>query len=340
MKHNIIIKQTAGRRKHQDDRFEHITLDDNQKTDFIIIADGAGGHSGSNIAADIAVETFTEAATKGKFDNISTRREMLKNYLRKANKRIAEKIKSLPNVEILGTTVIACLISKDAIQWVSVGDSHLFLIREGKLHKLNEDHSMAGQMVRSGKFKPDDANLKNYRNILVSALTGEKLTLIDLPQKAMKISPQDIFIIATDGIDTITIEKINDIVQSAQENGAEDIVNKLFDAIEKEDKKNQDNLTISVISPNLNVSLNQKIKSYLGAFRHKIEQNSIGKYTPSSIPLPSILIGAILLGILSIAVIYLYTPGKSIEQSPRQGIRFPERDRPTFDDFRQFRRPF
>ena len=149
----------------------------------LVLADGLGGHTGGAEASRIVVETFRDAADTGIFDEELSRRIGLRTALESANERIANGVDPTHGQRSMASTAVAAVIADGMVNWISVGDSHLYVWRRGRLAKLNEDHSQAGLMVRSGQYKEGDPEVLAAKSVLVSALTGRKLEIVDHPTR-------------------------------------------------------------------------------------------------------------------------------------------------------------
>ena len=93
------------------------------------------------------------------------------------------------------------------VEWVSVGDSPLFLLRRGEILLLNEDHSLAPEidkLAAAGKMTWEDAKADPRRHFLRSALTGADIDLIDRSRRPLALEPGDVVILASDGIHTLS----------------------------------------------------------------------------------------------------------------------------------------
>ncbi len=212
----------------------------------LVLADGLGGHTGGAEASRIVVETFSAAADTGIFDDEASRRPALRNTLEKANERIADGVEPAHGQRGMASTAVAVVLADGLVNWISVGDSHLYVWRRGRLAKLNEDHSQAGLMVRSGQYKPDDPEVAAAKSVLVSALTGRKLEIVDHPAQAFAVQKGDVVLLASDGLNTLSETEIEAAVTSVQDQGASQISTTLLDHIRDRRADRQDNTAVVV----------------------------------------------------------------------------------------------
>ncbi|MEZ5852664.1 MAG: protein phosphatase 2C domain-containing protein [Hyphomicrobiaceae bacterium] len=212
----------------------------------LVLADGLGGHTGGAEASRIVVEAFREAADEGAFDLEANRFGALRRALDTANARIGEGADPADGHRGMASTAVAAIIADDQVRWISVGDSHLYLWREGSLSKLNEDHSQAGIMLRTGQFQPGDPEVLAAKSVLVSALTGRRLEIVDHPAEAFELRDGDILVLASDGLNTLENEEIEALLRGSAETTAKDVSNLLIDTVRDRRADRQDNTAVVV----------------------------------------------------------------------------------------------
>lgn len=245
MEFDFALAQDIGTRSEQQDSAAVCPFDRSQGALFVI-ADGLGGHTGGARASHIVVKSFADAGESGRFKTPQDRYEQLGAALAASNEEIAAAARSLGKNETMGTTLVAAAAAWNTIGWISVGDSHLYLWRAGLLSKLNEDHSQAGQMVKSGRYKPDDPELDAYRSMLRSAIMGRELTLIDRPIETMELRLGDILVLATDGLNVVELPDVERIVTAHATGDSNTLANALLDAVRASGVTSRDNATVIV----------------------------------------------------------------------------------------------
>ncbi len=241
--------QIDGARDYQEDAFLVSYLDDDGGGDgkssaLVIMADGMGGHAAGNIASNLVVSTFNKTFTGG-FGNDSPP-ELLRVALAKANGALAESIRETPALDGMGCTMVTAVFTKGKVYWVSVGDSHLYLVRDRQLFKKNEDHSYGGYLDRMRAEGVDvEAEAGLSRNMLMSAMTGDEIAELDCPDEGLRLLPGDRIIVCSDGLDTLSPGVI--IQTCAWSPTAKECVGALLKAVEEANKPRQDNTTVVVI---------------------------------------------------------------------------------------------
>ncbi len=246
--YEIAGDQIDGARDYQEDAFLITYLDDDggqsKSSALVVMADGMGGHAAGNIASNLVVSTFNKSFTGGfgRKDPAS----ILRAALEKSNTAIAESIKETPALDGMGCTMVTAVLTKSKIFWLSVGDSHMYLIRDGELKKKNEDHSYGGYLDRMKSQGMDiEPEPGLSRNMLMSAVTGDEIADVDCPNNGFQLLPKDRLIVCSDGLDTLPESAILEI--SAWNPAAKECVSALLNAVEDANKPRQDNTTVIVI---------------------------------------------------------------------------------------------
>jgi hypothetical protein len=164
-------RQSVGMRANQQDAYGVVPPEDlgGGRTLLAVVADGMGGHAAGEIASETALQAFVD----GFFvDALSDDGSRLWAGLELANTRIGQLVAQRPSLRGMGTTVIAALFRDDSIRWISVGDSPLYLFRDGVIRRLNKLHvdlpeGVEEQVVASPHVE------------LASAIIGERLFEVD-----------------------------------------------------------------------------------------------------------------------------------------------------------------
>ena len=237
---NISNGQTQGRRGYQQDFFSTKYLDNGAV--LFILADGMGGYKGGEIASKLAVETFQK-----EFKVSNDIAKSLNQSLEKSNEAIYQYKEKHKDVASMGTTLVVMYLLENNFQWISVGDSPLFLIRDNKIKRINANHSVAGLLelqVKASELTEKEAKDNPNKHMLTSALDGNDLTTIET-SGLIELKENDKIILASDGVETISMEEVLGIAISRE--SAEEVALKIIEAIESREKENQDNATLIYI---------------------------------------------------------------------------------------------
>lgn len=212
-----------------------------------VLADGMGGHAGGARASSVACTHFLEsfvAASKAAVP------DALQGALDEANTALAREVDVNPALAGMGCTLVGASFDTHGIQWVSVGDSPLFLVRGEEIVVLNEDHSLAPEIDRlaeAGKISWEAALSDPRRHFLRSALTGGEIELIDRSMRPLALVPGDIVVLASDGIHTLSQEEIHGVATAHADADAGTIATMLLAAVADKRQTYQDNTTLIVI---------------------------------------------------------------------------------------------
>ena len=243
--------QIDGAREYQEDAlacYKLVATDGandavNDDAHLLILTDGMGGHVGGARASKLAIEGFASAmqneSRDAGFDDIPA---ALKKSLHAANDSIRLDVEETPANKDMGCTLIGVVVVHSVLYWVSVGDSPLWLLRDGEVTRLNADHSMRPvleSLVALNKMTQDELDADARVNQLRSAVFGGDISMID-SNDGLALQPSDKIILASDGVETLSVEEIAEL--SAGGN-AEQIVTQILDAVVSAGKPAQDNAT-------------------------------------------------------------------------------------------------
>jgi protein phosphatase len=253
---DAVTALSLGARDHQEDA---VVADFPLGGDLglIVLSDGMGGHAAGDVASKIVMtEVFSELKLQA--SNPETLRrglpELLLGAATAANDCIRAHIMENPDAEGMGATLIAAVMNRGRLNWISIGDSPLFLYRDGTLSQLNEDHSMAPQidfMVETGLMDPETAVDHPDRNCLTSVLAGDEIAKIDCPEQSFALRDGDIVIAASDGLQFLENWEISKILKGRVEDPSKEIARHFLDELERIDDPDQDNVSIVVVKVSL-----------------------------------------------------------------------------------------
>jgi len=232
-------------------RADHpVIMEDSSKTIIAALTDGVGGQVAGDIAALLAAETFTESVEANLSSNLDVKTLML-DAVSDANLALDIAIKSNKDYAGMATTLVGVILNDKGLNWLSVGDSHLYLVRNQELDKLNADHSMGAVIdheYATGKISHEEALNAPYRNVILSCLSGKEIELIDIYDTNWELKPGDKLILSSDGLDTLRRDEILKIVM--QQSDPQNCANALIQAVENKQRDYQDNTTIVVVNYN------------------------------------------------------------------------------------------
>ncbi|HHY33427.1 MAG TPA: Stp1/IreP family PP2C-type Ser/Thr phosphatase [Firmicutes bacterium] len=158
------------------------------------VADGLGGHEAGEIASQMAIRMLKEFKPPENGDPAGALAEALEGINRAVYKRSVAD----PSCEGMGTTLTVLLITGDTAYIGHVGDSRAYLVRDGRLHRLTEDHSIVGELIRMGMLSEPEARAHPQRNLLTRAIGTQPDVEIEVGY--CKLGPGDRFLLCTDGL--------------------------------------------------------------------------------------------------------------------------------------------
>ncbi len=179
-------------------------------------------------------------------------RDRLISALKAGNDSISDIVSAKPALSGMGSTLVGTVFVDRGLEWISVGDSPLYLYRREQIALLNEDHSLApalDKLAEEGKITREQAKTDPRRHMLRSAITGEDLDLVDFSRKPLQLWPGDYVIVASDGIHTLDTSEMVRLIKGYQADGPLAVCQALVRAIENARDPYQDNATVIAVRP-------------------------------------------------------------------------------------------
>jgi len=194
-------------------------FDYDERLGIFVVCDGMGGHAAGEVASRIAVDSVLAYFRKHQSlvakspapDDAPLGARMLAEAVKQANDAILEYAESHKNTSGMGTTLVAARFADGNVSIANVGDSRIYLLREGELLQLTEDHSLVMEQVRRGMLSLDEAKRSTAQNIITRALGTDDTTLPDLGEFPAQAG--DVLLLATDGVlRHVTDTEIRDVL--------------------------------------------------------------------------------------------------------------------------------
>ncbi len=158
------------------------------------VADGMGGHQAGEVASATALEALRASVATG---------TALEQAVTAANAAVFEKASADEALRGMGTTLTTLSIDPDGAELLvgHVGDSRAYLVRDGELRQITEDHSLVEELVREGRLTPEQADVHPQRSIITRALGIDAAVNVDLVP--VEIQPGDRILLCSDGLTTM-----------------------------------------------------------------------------------------------------------------------------------------
>ena len=206
-----------------------------------LVADGMCGHNAGDYASQLAVETMVESIADSQETDILRIFDMA---IQAANRRIRELGARSPQLEGMGTTMVAACLRENSLYVANVGDSRLYVVNHREIRQITRDHSWVEEMVLRGGIGREEARNHPDKNIITRAVGAEDTVKADF--FTVRLQEGDTVLMCTDGLtNMLEDEEIRMILD-----GARDIVEKaqqLVDAANENGGK--DNISVILIEP-------------------------------------------------------------------------------------------
>ena len=190
------------RRDHNEDNY---LLDDEQR--LYVVADGMGGHLGGEMASMLAVSTIRDTVRderkklNGGYQGPIEQHPalmVLPTAVKRACAAIFHKAQEVPELQGMGTTVTGLAFEDGYAFFGHVGDSRAYLIRDGHIEQLSEDHSLVNEQLKAGLITPDQARMSRFKHIITRSVGFEEDVAVDT--MVVPVQEGDVYILCSDGL--------------------------------------------------------------------------------------------------------------------------------------------
>ena len=202
------------------------------------VADGMGGHLAGDVASSTAVEVIASSVQSADAEDPNS----LAVLLRDANAAIHERAQADERLRGMGTTFTLLMIQDARGHVAHVGDSRAYLLRDGELKQLTEDHSLVGRMVKEGRLSAEEAESHPQRSIITRALGVDSDVDVDL--LSLDLREQDRILLCSDGLTSMVPNgQIKEVLErkSDPQEAADELVRLANDA------GGEDNITVVIV---------------------------------------------------------------------------------------------
>ena len=191
MKFSILQESRKGGREYNQDRVGHRATPESL---LLVLADGMGGYSGGERAAEIAVQTLCDTFAAEARPRLADPDSFIWRATRQAHDAIVRKAGETPR-----TTLVACVVQAGWAHWSFVGDSRLYLIHAGRILARTRDHSPVQQLIDAGRIREEAAASHPARNQLLRSLGGPVAPQPERPASA-SLEKGDLILLCSDGL--------------------------------------------------------------------------------------------------------------------------------------------
>jgi protein phosphatase len=221
---------------------DSLFADADQERGLFIVADGMGGHAAGEVASEMAVQIVSRDLTSVRNISGTIPPERMREALMAANRAIYERTLQDPDKQGMGTTA-SCLIVGQG-RWVigHIGDSRIYLLRNGTLRQLTTDHSYVQEQVDAGFLTPEQARYHPYSNVITRCVGANAAVVADV--LSGDLQDGDLYLLASDGLTGMLEDpQLKKILESRQTPG------RMVDALitEANRRGGLDNITAIVV---------------------------------------------------------------------------------------------
>lgn len=236
----------VGAREQQEDAWvivEDLPPGDSGEVVLGVVADGLGGHIAGARASRLAVDGFAAGFRKGG----GAPRERLRRALDAANRAVRATIDAEPWLLGMGTTLIAAAFGESGFSWISVGDSLIYRVGDGRAERVNPLHTIGYELDRRaerGEISWDRARFHQDREMITSVVMGTGIEKV--AEGEAMLAPDEVVVLASDGILTLSDDAIGEIASKRRREGAQRVAAVLLEAVAAAGNARQDNTTVIV----------------------------------------------------------------------------------------------
>lgn len=198
--------------KVRDHNEDSVTIVRNKTGEILMaVADGMGGHQSGEIASSIAIghlgKRFSEISSIGEQSDAVA---WVKENINEINYLIFKHVDSNPDAQGMGTTLVVAIKTAEFLLFANIGDSSGFVLKDGVLHKITQDHTLVNLLVETGELTEEQAAVHPRKNVLMRALGANNPAEIDI----FKVEDMDVegILLCSDGLTSMLqpeqIEKV------------------------------------------------------------------------------------------------------------------------------------
>jgi serine/threonine protein phosphatase PrpC len=202
--HVGVITDTGRRRRRNEDAYVC-------EPPLFAIADGMGGAQAGEVASRLAAAALKESRADAGGEH------RIYDLIQEANRRVYARSSTDPKTSGMGTTITVALVENGNVAFGHVGDSRAYLIRDGHMEQVTEDHSLVNELMKSGKLSREEAETHPQRSVITRALGTDPD--VDADTFTIEAQAGDVFLLCSDGLtDMVGEREIQELVERNREN--------------------------------------------------------------------------------------------------------------------------
>jgi serine/threonine protein phosphatase PrpC len=228
----------TGNRKHNEDRIAVCAVDDSV---ILVLADGMGGHEQGELAAQTLVDTIvSEFKTEPK--PVARPARFINRIIKQAHDAVMDAGFKQDPPTTPCTTCVVCIVQHGYAWWAHVGDSRLYLVRDGSIQFQTRDHSHVENLLRRGEINASQAENHPMRNYLTECIGGK----INYPEidssKKTRLKKGDTLLLCSDGLWGAL--KQQQLLDGIQRDNLDELSDELAYLAEQESFPGSDNISL------------------------------------------------------------------------------------------------
>lgn len=210
----VACKTDVGRRReNNEDKFEYFIPEDEHtlatRGHIYVVCDGMGGHEAGQIASELACKTFIDVYRSHPAEDAAV---AMHAAVAAANRFVMDNARTFPKRKGMGCTLTALILIQERFYVVNVGDSRIYLLRDGELIRLTSDHTVAEEYVVLGMLTKEQAEQHPQKHVLTRAI-GAEPSNADITSN--EIQAGDVYMLCSDGIiNHVEDDAIGDILRT------------------------------------------------------------------------------------------------------------------------------
>jgi protein phosphatase len=222
-----VITDTGRKRRRNEDAYVC-------EPPLFAIADGMGGAQAGEVASRLAAAALKESGVE------TGGEQRIFDLIQEANRRVYARSSTDPKTSGMGTTITVALVENGNVAFGHVGDSRAYLIRDGRMEQVTEDHSLVNELMKSGKLSPEEAEAHPQRSVITRALGTDPD--VDADTFTIEARVGDVFLLCSDGLTDMVGERE---IQELVERNREDINAALKSLVKAANRSGgEDNITV------------------------------------------------------------------------------------------------
>ena len=200
----LVVKTDKGKKRGTNQDFANTYKNQNGLT-LAVLCDGMGGHRAGDIASEMVVSHLGNNWGKTELQSAKNVAEWLENRINRENQRLVEKARQYPDLNGMGTTLVAVAEAEDGFVIANIGDSRAYRLSDGHLTQITDDHSLVGELMRNGELTEEEALNHPQKNVLTRSLGVNETLGIDIDIYAYESN--NLIFLCSDGLTNMVADK-------------------------------------------------------------------------------------------------------------------------------------